>query len=74
MAASNENFERKISQMFVKFSFICLNNLKSVERRKSNFLFKYINFAAFWILPPVATAPPVAVPLVLCDPAFFFSL
>jgi hypothetical protein len=56
MVACNENFERKKSQMFVKFSFICLNHLKSVDRRKSNFSFKYINFAAFWTLSPVVAA------------------
>jgi len=39
MAAAKRNYEFKESQSFIRFSFIWLSNLKSVDREKSNVSF-----------------------------------
>jgi hypothetical protein len=51
MAASNRNYELKKSQSLTEFPFTWLNNLKFVERRKSNF-FLNIHFATPWTCCP----------------------
>jgi len=40
----------KLSQLFIKFPFICLNDLNFVECRKSNFFIADIHFAAHCVM------------------------
>jgi hypothetical protein len=60
MAAVDKLRTLKTSQLFIGFSFMCLNNLKTSEHRKS-FSFKIFIFvarlAAPWSLLPGAVAP-----------------
>ena len=48
MAAAKRNYEFKESQSFIRFSFIWLSNLKSVDREKSNVSFTILILSPLW--------------------------
>jgi hypothetical protein len=56
------NFKK--SQLCSEFLFISLNNLKSVEQKKSNVFVKNILFATPLTVPPGVATPPPATPLI----------